>query len=159
MEQEPILNEHNLAKGESRANAVCFAKTKQGHELNAHNKQEYPPMHTGGTDTSLTLGRFFAWLLKYWWIPVSVTMFCYLFNLAGDFYSYTNNSDYLNEWVPFTQLSFIIGCLSFLWRCTAFFTALAKKKWTIAILLLLFHLLCWVLFYFVNLRYYPYSEL
>jgi hypothetical protein len=27
------------------------------------------------------------------------------------------------------------------------------------LLLILFHLLCWVFFYFVNLRYYPYSEL
>ena len=116
-------------------------------------------MHTGGMDSSLTLGRFFAWLLRYWWIPVCVTMLCYLFNLAGDFYSYANNSDYFIDWVPFTQLSIIIGCLSFLWRGTAFFMALAKKKWKIAILLFLFHLLCWVLFYFVNLRYYPYSEL
>ena len=121
--------------------------------LNDHNKQEHPPMLTS------TLGRFFAWLLRYWWIPVCVTMLCYLFDLAGDFYSYANKSDYLNDWVPFTQLSFILGCLSFLWRGTAFFTALVKKKWTVALLLFLFHLLCWVLFYFVNLRYYPYSEL
>ena len=131
--------------------------------LNAHNKDEYPPMHTGGTDTSLkkplVIGHFFAWLLEYWWVPVCVTTLCYLFGLAGDFYSYANKSDYLNDWVPFTQLSFILGCLSFLWRGTAFFTALVKKKWTVALLLFLFHLLCWVLFYFVNLRYYPYSEL
>ena len=127
--------------------------------LNTHNKEEYPPMHTGGTEASSTLGRFFAWLLKYWWAPVCVTMLCYLFDLAGDFYSYANNSDYFIDWVPFTQLSIIIGCLSFLWRGTAFFMALAKKKWKIAILLFLFHLLCWVLFYFVNLRYYPFSEL
>ena len=152
MEQEPILNEHNLAESESRANPICFAEPKQGHELNAHNKQEYPPMHTS------TLGRFLDWLLRHWWIPVCVTMLCYLFDLAGDFYSYANNSDYLNDWFPFTLLSFYIGCLSFLWRGTAFFTALVKKKWTVALLLFLFHLLCWVLFYFVYIRYYPYSE-
>ena len=104
-------------------------------------------------------GTLFVWLLKYWWVPVCVTTLCYLFGLAGDFYSYANHSDYLCDWVPYTQLTFIIGCLSFLWRGTAFFMALAKKKWRIAIFLLLFHLLCWVLFYFVNLRYYPYSEL
>ncbi len=51
MEQEPILNEHNLAESESKANPICFAEPKQGHELNAHNKQEYPPMHTGGLNT------------------------------------------------------------------------------------------------------------
>jgi hypothetical protein len=131
--------------------------------LNEHNKQEYPPLHTGGMDTSLkkpsVLKKTIDWLVKYWWIPVCVTMLFYLFNFAGDFYSYANKSDYLNDWVPFTQLSFILGCLSFLWRGTAFFTALVKKKWTVALLLFLFHLLCWVLFYFVNLRYYPYSEL
>lgn len=55
MEQEPILNEHNLAEGESRANPVCIAEPKQGHELNAHNKQEYPPMHTGELDTAFKL--------------------------------------------------------------------------------------------------------
>ena len=44
MEQEPILNEHNLAESESKANPICFAEPKQGHELNAHNKQEYPFM-------------------------------------------------------------------------------------------------------------------
>ena len=53
MEQEQILNEHSLAESESKANPVCFAEPKQGHELNAHNKQEYPPMHTAETDTSL----------------------------------------------------------------------------------------------------------
>ena len=53
MEQEPILNEHNLAESESRANPICFAEPKQGHELNAHNKQEYPPMHTDEIDTPL----------------------------------------------------------------------------------------------------------
>ena len=105
------------------------------------------------------IGRFFAWLLRYWWVPVCMTTLCYLFDLAGDFYSYANNSDYLIDWAPFIQLSLLIGCLSFLWRGTAFFTALAKKEWKTALLLILFHLLCWVFFYFVNLRYYPYSEL
>jgi hypothetical protein len=131
--------------------------------LNEHNKQEYPPMHTDGMDAStkapLVLERFFAWLLEYWWVPVCVTMLCYLFNLAGDFYSYANNSDYLIDWFPYTHLSLLIGCISFMWRGTAFFMALAKKKWKVALLLFLFHLLCWVLFYFVNLRYYSYSEL
>ena len=32
MEQEPILNEHNLAESESKANPICFAEPKQGHE-------------------------------------------------------------------------------------------------------------------------------
>jgi len=127
--------------------------------LNAHNKEEYTQMHTVGTDQSSALELFFACLLKYWWVPVCVTMLCYLFNLVGDFYSYANNTDYLIDWAPFAQLPFMIGCLSFLWRGTAFFMALAKKKWTVTLLLFLFHLLCWVLFYFVNLRYYPYSEL
>ena len=127
------------------------------------NKQECPTMHTGGTDSfskkPFVIGRFFAWLLRYWWVPVCVTALCYLYGLAGDIYSYANNSDYLVDWSPYNRLTIIICCLSFLWRGTAFFTALAKKKWMIAILLFLFHLLCWVLFYFVNLRYYPYSEL
>lgn len=57
MEQEPILNEHNLAEIESRANPVCFAEPKQGHELNAHNKQEYPPMHTAEKNTYLFIKR------------------------------------------------------------------------------------------------------
>ena len=55
MNQQPILNEHNLAEGESKANPVCFAEPKQGHELNAHNKQEYPPMHTDRIDSSLMI--------------------------------------------------------------------------------------------------------
>ncbi|MCR4828174.1 MAG: hypothetical protein K5864_01790 [Bacteroidales bacterium] len=127
------------------------------------NKQDYPPMHTEGTDSSakkpFVIERFFARLLKNWWVPVCMTMLCYLFGLAGDFYSYANNSDYLIDWVPYTRLSLLIGCLSFLWRGTAFFVALAKKKWNIVLFLFLFHLLCWALFYFVALRYYPYSEL
>ena len=133
MEQEPVLYAHS-------------------------NKEEYPPMHTGGTASSSTLGRFVAWLLRYWWVPVCVTMLCYLFDLAGDFYSYANHSDYLNDWFPYTHVALLICCLSLLWRGTAFFIALAKKKWNIAILLFLFHLLFWVLFYFVEMRYYPYSE-
>ena len=120
-------------------------------------------MHTRGTNSSaekpFVMDLFFAWLLKNWWVPISVTMLCYLFSLAGDFYSYANNSDYLSDWFPYTHLLLIIGCLSFLWRGTAFFMALAKKKWKIVLFLFLFHLLSWVLFYFVNLRYYPYSEL
>ena len=122
------------------------------------NKQEYLPTHTGGTDSSAKK-PFVAWLLKNWWVPVCMTMLCYLFDLAGDFYSYANNSDYLIDWFPYTYLSLLIGCLSFMWRGTAFFVALAKKKWNIVLFLFLFHLLCWVLFYFVVLRYYPYSEL
>ena len=122
------------------------------------NKQEYLPTHTGGTDSSAKK-PFVAWLLKNWWVPVCMTMLCYLFDLAGDFYSYANNSDYLIDWLPYTHLSLLIGCLSFMWRGTAFFVALAKKKWNIVFFLFLFHLLCWVLFYFVVLRYYPYSEL
>ena len=119
MEQEPIINEHN--------------------------KQEYLSMHTEGMDSSLkktfVVVRFFAWLLKYWWVPVCVTTLCYLFDLAGDFYCYANHSDYLNDWVPYTQLTIVIGCLSFLWRVTAFVMALAKKKWKISFFLFLFHLL------------------
>ena len=122
------------------------------------NKQEYLPTHTGGTDSSAKK-PFVAWLLKNWWVPVCMTMLCYLFDLAGDFYSYANNSDYLIDLFPYTHLSLLIGCLSFMWRGTAFFVALAKKKWNIVLFLFLFHLLCWVLFYFVVLRYYPYSEL
>ena len=122
------------------------------------NKQEYLPTHTGGTDSSAKK-PFVAWLLKNWWVPVCMTMLCYLFDLAGDFYSYANNSDYLIDWFPYTHLSLLIGWLSFMWRGTAFFVALAKKKWNIVLFLFLFHLLCWVLFYFVVLRYYPYSEL
>lgn len=126
------------------------------------NKQKYPPMQTEVMDSSIkktpTISRFFAWLLKYWWVPVCATMLYYLFNLAGDFYSYANNSDYLIDWFPYTHLPLLIGHLSFLWRCTAFIMALAKKKWKIVLFLFLFHLLCWVLFYFVNLRFYPYSE-
>ena len=60
MEQEPILNEHNLAEGESRANGVCYAETKQGHELNAHNKQEYPPMHTAEHILNATMVKMFG---------------------------------------------------------------------------------------------------
>ena len=122
------------------------------------NKQEYLPTHTGRTDSSAKK-PFVAWLLKNWWVPVCMTMLCYLFDLAGDFYSYANNTDYLIDWFPYTHLSLLIGCLSFMWRGTAFFVALAKKKWNIVLFLFLFHLLCWVLFYFVVLRYYPYSEL
>ena len=122
------------------------------------NKQEYLPTHTGGTDSSAKK-PFVAWLLKNWWGPVCMTMLCYLFDLAGDFYSYANNSDYLIDWFPYTHLSLLIGCLSFMWRGTAFFVALAKKKWNIVLFLFLFHLLSWVLFYFVVQRYYPYSEL
>lgn len=122
------------------------------------NKQEYLPTHTGGADSSAKK-PFVAWLLKNWWVPVCMTMLCYLFDLAGDFYSYANNSDYLIDWFPYTHLSLLIGCLSFMWRGTAFFVALAKKKWNIVLFLFLFHLLYWVLFYFVVLRYYPYSEL
>jgi hypothetical protein len=53
MEQQPILNEHNLAESESKANPVYSAEPKQGHELNAHNKQEFSPMHIDGTNTLL----------------------------------------------------------------------------------------------------------
>ena len=60
MEQEPILNEHNLAESESRANPICFAEPKQGHELNAHNKQEYPPMHTAEHILNQTMVRLFG---------------------------------------------------------------------------------------------------
>ena len=59
MEHQPILNEHNLAEGESKANPVCFAEPKQGHEHNAHNKQEYPPMHTGGMNIPLIIKMHF----------------------------------------------------------------------------------------------------
>ena len=101
------------------------------------NKQEYLPTHTGGTDSSAKK-PFVAWLLKNWWVPVCMTMLCYLFDLAGDFYSYANNSDYLIDWFPYTHLSLLIGCLSFMWRGTAFFVALAKKKWNIVLFLFLF---------------------
>ena len=60
MEQEPILNEHNLAESESKANPICFAEPKQGHELNAHNKQEYPPMHTAEHILNQTMVRMFG---------------------------------------------------------------------------------------------------
>ena len=60
MEQEPIINEHNLAESESRANPVCSAEPKQGHELNAHNKQEYPPMHTAEHILNQTMVRMFG---------------------------------------------------------------------------------------------------
>ena len=60
MEQEPILNEHNLAESESRANPICFAEPKQGHELNAHNKQEYPPMHTAEHILNATMVKMFG---------------------------------------------------------------------------------------------------
>lgn len=56
-----------------------------------------------------------------------MTTLCYLFDLAGDFYSYANNSDYLIDWAPFIQLSLLIGCLSFLWRGTAFFYGTGQK--------------------------------
>ena len=137
MEQEPILNEHN--------------------------KQEYPPMHTGGMDSPLkkplVIKRCFVWLLKYWWVPVCLTTLCYLFGIAGDFYSYANHTDYLIDWAPFTYVELIICLLSFLWRGISFFVALTEKKWKIALFLFLFHLLSWMFFYFVDLRYYPYSEL
>lgn len=55
MEQEIKLNAHNLAKDESKASPACFAEAPQGHELNAHNKQEYPPMHATGINTSLIM--------------------------------------------------------------------------------------------------------
>ena len=131
--------------------------------LNEHNKQEYPPIHTDGTGRPLkkpsVIVRCFAWLLKYWWVPVCLTTLCYLFDLAGDFYSYANHTDYLIDWFPFTCVFFIIGILSILWRSISFFVAFAEKIWKIALYLFLFHLLSWVLFYFVNMRFYPYSEL
>ncbi len=74
MEQEPILNEHNLAESESKANPICFAEPKQGHELNAHNKQEYPPMHTDGLNTPLK--RKLGLLL-------SLVVVCFLFSGCG----------------------------------------------------------------------------
>lgn len=131
--------------------------------LNAHNKDEYPPMHTGGSNTPLkkpsVINCCFVWLLKYWWVPVCLTTLCYSFDLAGDFYSYANHTDYLIDWFPYTHVLLLLGLLSFLWRGISFFVALVEKKWKIALFLFLFHLLSWVLFYFVNLRYYPYSEL
>ena len=39
--------------------------------LNAHNKEEYPPMHTAEADTSFekpsALKQTISWLVKYWW--------------------------------------------------------------------------------------------
>ena len=44
---------------------------KQEPILNEHNKQEYPPMHTGEIDTPLkkpsVLKKTIDWLVKYWW--------------------------------------------------------------------------------------------
>ena len=60
MEQKPILNDRNLAEVESRENTVSSATTEQGHELNAHNKQEYPPMHTAEHILNGTMVRMFG---------------------------------------------------------------------------------------------------
>ena len=44
---------------------------EQENILNEHNKQEYPPMHTDGTDTTIKKPSAFKktidWLVKYWW--------------------------------------------------------------------------------------------
>ncbi len=58
--EEPVLNAHNLAKVESKANMVCSAEMQQGHELNAHNKEEYPPMHTAEHILNQTMVRMFG---------------------------------------------------------------------------------------------------
>lgn len=64
MALKPIFNAHNLAESESRANPVCSAEPKQGHELNAHNKQEYPPMHESGRGTYL-FANYFSLLITF----------------------------------------------------------------------------------------------
>lgn len=58
--ETPILNDHNLAESESRANPICFAEPKQGHELNAHNKQEDPRMHSCEHILNQTMVRMFG---------------------------------------------------------------------------------------------------
>ena len=39
--------------------------------LNAHNKQEFPPMHTAGSSTPLkkpsAFKKIIDWLVNYWW--------------------------------------------------------------------------------------------
>lgn len=100
--------------------------------LNAHNKDEYPPMHTGGSNTPLkkpsVINCCFVWLLKYWWVPVCLTTLCYSFDLAGDFYSYANHTDYLIDWFPYTHVLLLLGLLSFLWRGISFFCGISRKE-------------------------------
>ena len=58
--EEPILNAHNLAEIESKTNKVCSAEMQQSHVLNAHNKEEYPPMHTAEHILNQTMVRMFG---------------------------------------------------------------------------------------------------
>lgn len=58
--ENQVRNEHNLEQSENRENHVSFSDPKQGHELNAHNKQEYPPMHTAEHILNATMVKMFG---------------------------------------------------------------------------------------------------
>ena len=47
--------------------------------LNAHNKEEFPPMHTTETDSYFKkipiIKNYFRLLIKYWWTPPCLLVF------------------------------------------------------------------------------------
>lgn len=60
MEQQPDVIECNPAPSGNGANAVRAAEGKREYEINAHNKQEYPPMHTAEHILNQTMVRMFG---------------------------------------------------------------------------------------------------
>lgn len=100
------------------------------------------------------------WLLRYWWLPVTVTLMCCLYSAIGDYYTrHHYAADYMTDWGPFTQIVAFIGLIALIWRVVNLIVAIAYKKWAITVILILFHFVAFALFFVVDLMFYPYSEL